>query len=138
MDYFAEGKVDASGGAAIEFTMQFRTDSEGRIQDFQCSAPGKPPLEEIEITALADRIVVQLMRLQDGQVYISESKDHHFAEIVPRMDRLGASRCGSKNVEVEGNVMVLVDIYDMPNGRTILAGYQNDEATRMLRQGRGR
>ena len=62
--------------------------------------------------------------VKDGMI-ISNSIIEHFAEIVTSMEAIGAQRRGSRPIRDELGRNLIADVYVLPNGRTILAGYQN-------------
>jgi len=61
---------------------------------------------------------------QNDLVILSPSMGDHFENIVRQMDADGATRRGSKEITGPSGENVIVDIYDLPNGKTVLAGYK--------------
>lgn len=58
----------------------------------------------------------------DGML-VSKSMFDHFSEIVQAMYQIGGVRHGSRIVAY-GGVEYIMDSYTLPNGHTILAGYE--------------
>jgi len=71
---------------------------------------------------MTEKEIISLAK--NGTIY-SKSKEIHFKSIVPAMNAIGAHRQGARPMIVNG-VMALVDIYVLPGGTTIAAGYSPD------------
>jgi ankyrin repeat protein len=66
-----------------------------------------------------------LESLAKNGLIVSTSRREHFANIVREMDALGATRSGSRVTTSPDGLPIIVDIYVLPNGKTLLAGYPN-------------
>ncbi|MBI3414313.1 MAG: ankyrin repeat domain-containing protein [Verrucomicrobia bacterium] len=62
-----------------------------------------------------------MKRVTEGKI-ISATKEEHFQNIVQEMNLVGAARRSSTSEQFSGKLHIF-DIYDMPDGTTILAGY---------------
>lgn len=83
------------------------------------AAPAPPPPGDAERKLLED-----LERsAREGQTVISESLEVHFGKIVAAMDRVGAVRLGSQQIQGADGRRYVVDIYRLPGGATVKAGY---------------
>jgi hypothetical protein len=58
----------------------------------------------------------------DGLI-VSRSRDEHFTYVVPQFNAIGAKRLGLKPAADPAGRALHVDVYVLPNGKTMLAGY---------------
>lgn len=72
--------------------------------------------------SLADRVAALEGRARNGLI-VSESLGDHFANIVREMEAIGATRNGSRGMASPEGTPLVVDIYVLPSGKTLLAGY---------------
>lgn len=61
---------------------------------------------------------------REGRTIISASLEEHFGRIVATMDRVGAVRQGSQQVRGADGTRYVVDLYRLPSGATVKAGYR--------------
>ena len=69
-----------------------------------------------------DRVAALEGRARNGLI-VSESLGDHFATVVREMEAIGAKRNGSRGMASPEGIPLVVDIYVMPNGKTLLAGH---------------
>ncbi|MCX6278008.1 MAG: hypothetical protein NT004_07910 [Bacteroidetes bacterium] len=72
--------------------------------------------------SLKQRLQTLLQREKNGLI-LSTSMMEHFKEVVEIMDAIGAQRQGSAKVKDQNGKNCIADIYILPNGRKIQAGY---------------
>jgi Tfp pilus assembly protein PilF len=94
------------------------TENEVTIEEILAEIDNNEEDEEKRI----NRIINELEKLanENNGIIISATKEIHFSKIVRQMKQIGAKRHGSKNEM--GNIL---DIYTLPNGTKIYAGYKN-------------
>ena len=83
----------------------------------------------MEDKTMSDKINQWLYELEQfassGELLISNSKSEHFSNVVEIMKLVGAERQGSKNITGSDGIIYLVDIYNLPSGSKVFAGFKN-------------
>lgn len=85
-------------------------------------------------SSAADSLMDRINALKPGDFIRSPSSNAHFRDVVPAFDALGANRHGSRQILTPEGDPFMVDVYGLPDGREILAGYM-DPGEKAKRQG---